>query len=221
MIRGETDHYDYVCAEAARGIQDVQLRTGVPCAFGVLTVDTMEQALARTGGDKRDSGRHAAEAVLALARCAAAAARERRIWRVARVDAVRLRTRRDTGRLAAWRKEILAIALTLLVHVIALVALVWTLLGDPEDRPDWRDWWPRRRRRSAARAVAGRRGAATSRCPTPCRAPCACASRRRSAPAIRVRRAARRIRPSGCRSARPRALSDAVAAVGAVVARSS
>ncbi|MEA2320388.1 MAG: 6,7-dimethyl-8-ribityllumazine synthase [Solirubrobacteraceae bacterium] len=68
VIRGETDHYDYVCAEAARGIQDVQLRTGVPCAFGVLTVDTMEQALARSGGGKRDSGRHAAEAVLTLAR---------------------------------------------------------------------------------------------------------------------------------------------------------
>ena len=68
VIRGETDHYDWVCAEAARGIQEVQLRTGVPCAFGVLTVDTMEQALARSGGDKRDSGRHAAEAVLALTR---------------------------------------------------------------------------------------------------------------------------------------------------------
>jgi 6,7-dimethyl-8-ribityllumazine synthase len=68
VIRGETDHYDWVCQEAARGIQDVQLRTGVPCAFGVLTVDTMEQALARSGGGKRDSGRHAAEAVLALAR---------------------------------------------------------------------------------------------------------------------------------------------------------
>ncbi|CAB4879331.1 unannotated protein [freshwater metagenome] len=66
VIRGETDHYDWVCAEAARGIQDVQLSTGVPCAFGVLTVDTLEQALARSGGDKRDSGRHAAEAVLAL-----------------------------------------------------------------------------------------------------------------------------------------------------------
>ncbi|HEU4976886.1 MAG TPA: 6,7-dimethyl-8-ribityllumazine synthase [Baekduia sp.] len=66
VIRGETDHYDYVCGEAARGIQDVQLQTGVPCAFGVLTVDTLEQALARSGGDKRDSGRHAAEAVLAL-----------------------------------------------------------------------------------------------------------------------------------------------------------
>jgi 6,7-dimethyl-8-ribityllumazine synthase len=66
VIRGETSHYDHVCAEAARGIQDVQLRTGVPCAFGVLTVDTMEQALARSGAGKRDSGAHAARAVLAL-----------------------------------------------------------------------------------------------------------------------------------------------------------
>ena len=66
VIRGETDHYDYVCAESARGIQEVQLETGVPCGFGVLTADTMEQALARvTGGSKRDTGRHAAEAVLA------------------------------------------------------------------------------------------------------------------------------------------------------------
>jgi len=68
VIRGETTHYDHVCAEAARGIQDVQLRTGVPCAFGVLTVETMEQALARTGGGKRDQGEHAAQAVIALAR---------------------------------------------------------------------------------------------------------------------------------------------------------
>ena len=67
VIRGETDHYDYVCAETARGIMDVQLRTGVPCAFGVLTVDDLDQALARTGGGKRDQGRHAAEAVVTLA----------------------------------------------------------------------------------------------------------------------------------------------------------
>jgi 6,7-dimethyl-8-ribityllumazine synthase len=67
VIRGETDHYDYVCAETARGIQQVQLETGVPCAFGVLTVESMEQALARSGGGKRDQGEHAAQAVLALA----------------------------------------------------------------------------------------------------------------------------------------------------------
>jgi 6,7-dimethyl-8-ribityllumazine synthase len=66
VIRGETSHYDYVCGESARGIMEVQLETGVPCSFGVLTVDSLEQALARSGGDKRDSGRHAAEAVLAL-----------------------------------------------------------------------------------------------------------------------------------------------------------
>jgi 6,7-dimethyl-8-ribityllumazine synthase len=66
VIRGETDHYEYVCAESARGIQQVQLETGVPCGFGVLTVDSMEQALERvTGGSKRDTGRHAVEAALA------------------------------------------------------------------------------------------------------------------------------------------------------------
>ena len=67
VIRGETDHYDWVCQEAARGIQDVQLRTGVPCAFGVLTVDSMEQALARAGGDHRDTGFHADQVVLQMA----------------------------------------------------------------------------------------------------------------------------------------------------------
>jgi 6,7-dimethyl-8-ribityllumazine synthase len=66
VIRGETSHYDYVCGESARGIMDVQLQTGVPCSFGVLTVDNLGQAVDRSGGDKRDSGRHAAEAVLAL-----------------------------------------------------------------------------------------------------------------------------------------------------------
>ncbi len=66
VIRGETDHYEYVCREAARGVQQVQLESGVPCGFGVLTVDTMEQALDRVlGGSKRDTGRHAVEAVLA------------------------------------------------------------------------------------------------------------------------------------------------------------
>jgi 6,7-dimethyl-8-ribityllumazine synthase len=65
VIRGETDHYDWVCAEAARGIMQVGLDSGVPCGFGLLTVDNLDQAIARSGGDKRDSGRHAAAAVLA------------------------------------------------------------------------------------------------------------------------------------------------------------
>ena len=67
VIRGETDHYNYVCAEAARGIQDVQLTSGVPCSFGVITCDTREQAEARAGGDKRDQGRQAAYAVMSAA----------------------------------------------------------------------------------------------------------------------------------------------------------
>jgi 6,7-dimethyl-8-ribityllumazine synthase len=67
VIRGETSHYDHVCTEAARGVQEVQLRTGVPCAFGVITCETMEQALARAGGDKRDQGRSAADAVMRMA----------------------------------------------------------------------------------------------------------------------------------------------------------
>lgn len=66
VIRGETSHYDHVCAEAARGIQAVSLRTGVPCAFGVLTVENREQAWARLG-EKRHQGRDAAHAVLEMA----------------------------------------------------------------------------------------------------------------------------------------------------------
>src|SRR3954465_10743831 len=53
VIRGETDHYDYVCDAATYGITRVQLDTGIPCAFGVLTVEDMDQALERTGGGKR------------------------------------------------------------------------------------------------------------------------------------------------------------------------
>ena len=67
VIRGETDHYDFVCSEAASGIARVALDTGVPCAFGVLTVDSMEQALARVGGGKRHQGEDAAQAVLRMA----------------------------------------------------------------------------------------------------------------------------------------------------------
>jgi 6,7-dimethyl-8-ribityllumazine synthase len=67
VIRGETSHYEHVCAEAARGIQDVALSTGVACAFGVITAENMDQAMARAGGDKRDQGRDAATAVMRMA----------------------------------------------------------------------------------------------------------------------------------------------------------
>jgi 6,7-dimethyl-8-ribityllumazine synthase len=67
VIRGETDHYDYVCGEAARGVQQAQLDTGVPCAFGVLTCEDIDQALARSAGDDRDQGRRAAHALMRMA----------------------------------------------------------------------------------------------------------------------------------------------------------
>jgi 6,7-dimethyl-8-ribityllumazine synthase len=67
VIRGETSHYEHVCSEAARGVQDVALATGVPCAFGVITAEDMDQALARAGGEKRDQGRDSAVAVMRMA----------------------------------------------------------------------------------------------------------------------------------------------------------
>jgi 6,7-dimethyl-8-ribityllumazine synthase len=67
VIRGETDHYDYVCGEAASGIARVSLDSGVPCAFGVLTVDSMDQALARAGEGKRHQGEDTARAVIRMA----------------------------------------------------------------------------------------------------------------------------------------------------------
>jgi 6,7-dimethyl-8-ribityllumazine synthase len=65
VIRGETDHYDFVCSSAASGILRVGLDTGVPCAFGLLTVESMEQAIERTGG-KRHQGEDAARAVMRM-----------------------------------------------------------------------------------------------------------------------------------------------------------
>ena len=68
VVKGETDHYDYVCEAAAYGIERAQLDTGVPCAFGVLTVENIDQALARSGGDKRDQGYNAARTTVQMAR---------------------------------------------------------------------------------------------------------------------------------------------------------
>jgi 6,7-dimethyl-8-ribityllumazine synthase len=68
VIRGETDHYEYVCSAAAHGVLEVQLDTGVPCSFGVLTVENREQALARSGGDKRDQGYNSARTAAEMAR---------------------------------------------------------------------------------------------------------------------------------------------------------
>lgn len=67
VVRGETAHFDFVAGEAARGISEVAVRHGLPVAFGVLTTETMEQALARAGGDAGNKGYEAAEAALRTA----------------------------------------------------------------------------------------------------------------------------------------------------------
>ncbi len=67
VIRGQTPHFDFVAGEAARGIQEVALRTGVPAAFGVITALTEEQAWERAGGDVGNRGEEAAHAALDMA----------------------------------------------------------------------------------------------------------------------------------------------------------
>ncbi len=60
VIRGDTGHYDFVAGQCAAGIQQVQLATGVPVVFGVLTTDTLDQALVRSEPDHTNKGREAA-----------------------------------------------------------------------------------------------------------------------------------------------------------------
>jgi 6,7-dimethyl-8-ribityllumazine synthase len=68
VLRGATSHYDLVCGEAARGIQQAGLETGLPVIFGVVTCDTLAQAKERSGGGPKDAGIHAAEAAVWMAR---------------------------------------------------------------------------------------------------------------------------------------------------------
>ncbi len=67
VIRGDTPHFDYVCAEAARGLQDAQLSTGVPVMFGVLTVNTEQQAIDRSGPGIDNKGDEAAVGAVEMA----------------------------------------------------------------------------------------------------------------------------------------------------------
>ena len=66
VIRGDTGHYEVVAGECARGVQAVQLRTGVPVVFGVLTTNTVEQALERSRPDETNKGREAARTALEM-----------------------------------------------------------------------------------------------------------------------------------------------------------
>jgi len=66
VIRGETTHYDYVCSESARGLQDLALRHSLAIGFGILTVENEAQALARASVAGRNKGGEAARACLAM-----------------------------------------------------------------------------------------------------------------------------------------------------------
>ena len=66
VIRGETPHFEFVSAEAARGLGEVALKHGLPVAFGVLTTDDADQAMARAGGKYGNKGWEAAEAALEM-----------------------------------------------------------------------------------------------------------------------------------------------------------
>lgn len=67
IIRGETPHFDYVAAETARGLNEAGLKTGVPVLFGVITANTVEQALARAGEKRDNKGYEAALAAVEVA----------------------------------------------------------------------------------------------------------------------------------------------------------
>ncbi len=67
VIRGETDHYDHVVEQTAKGIKDAGVLTGVPVVFGVLTCDTLEQAIHRAGAKMGNAGRSAVMTAVEMA----------------------------------------------------------------------------------------------------------------------------------------------------------
>ncbi len=71
VIRGQTPHFEYVAAEAIKGIAQVGLDTGVPCAFGVITADTLEQAVERAGSKAGNKGADAANSAIEMTSLAA------------------------------------------------------------------------------------------------------------------------------------------------------
>ena len=66
VIRGATSHYDYVCAEVSKGVANVSLNTGVPVLFGVLTTDTIEQAIERAGTKASNKGAECAQGAIEM-----------------------------------------------------------------------------------------------------------------------------------------------------------
>jgi 6,7-dimethyl-8-ribityllumazine synthase len=76
VIRGDTGHYDFVAGQCAAGLQRVQLDTGTPVVFGVLTTDTVDQALVRSEDDEANKGREAAVTALEMIRLLGVLGRE-------------------------------------------------------------------------------------------------------------------------------------------------
>lgn len=68
VIRGETPHFDYICAEASRGIANTALQTGIPTVFGVVTTDTVEQAMNRSDSPTSNKGSDAARTAIEMVR---------------------------------------------------------------------------------------------------------------------------------------------------------
>ena len=66
VVRGQTTHYDYVCGESARGLQDLALKYSAAIGYGILTVENRDQAVARAKRDGEDRGGHAARACLRM-----------------------------------------------------------------------------------------------------------------------------------------------------------
>ena len=67
VIRGDTPHFDYVAGEATKGVSQVSMQTGVPVAFGVLTTNTVEQAVDRAGAKQGNKGFDAAMTAIEMA----------------------------------------------------------------------------------------------------------------------------------------------------------
>ncbi len=67
VIRGSTPHFDYVCAEAAKGVAQASMKTGVPVAFGILTTETIQQAVERAGTKAGNKGYDAAMSAIEMA----------------------------------------------------------------------------------------------------------------------------------------------------------
>jgi len=67
VIRGSTPHFDYISSEVAKGVAKISLDSGVPCAFGIITADTLEQAIERAGSKDGNKGRDAALTAIEMA----------------------------------------------------------------------------------------------------------------------------------------------------------